>query len=401
MKTNNAYERAIKTIVQFEREIAGLVSVNGTLFAESVTGSFIHFAGDDSYTVILKTKDCLQKISCTPENGENLCTSDDFSVWKDILKKNRFMDVQKNDGSLVSKKYHSWMLIPVSVKKEIVIAVVVARPKGNYHHSEIKAGEELGIYFTQVLRNIRIKNKKSSAIADDARHGILLHTQENLGSNQAEWNGLARITDYGARTGSDLAKAWRNGDESIFVCACDITASEMDRQIGLIYLDTWFSILSQTSLEIKNMLQRLNYDMVTRDAECYASIALIRFIRKSLKAEISGCGNTSIVYFSHDMMDAQCYSFGPALGLNKDNEIKTYLLTVKPGDILCAYTDGISGTRKKNGDLFGDDTVCEIVKKNYFLSGADLAEKIFSVLKEKEEKGVNTDDRTLQVLKIE
>jgi len=401
MKPNTSYERAIKTIIQFEREIAGTVSITGTVFCEALSRSFAHFSGDDSFAVIQKSKDSLQKIPLIPEKGESVFLPGDLSIWDDTLKANRFTIVNENDGTLINKKFRSWMLIPIPVKKETFIGVVIARRKKPFGAGEIKAAQELRDYFTQTLRNIRAKNKKTSAIADDARHGILLKTQEDLCLRQTEYQGLARIADFESRTGSDLAQSWKTGDESLLVCACDITASDMERQSGLIYLSTWFSILARTSLGAKDIMQRLNVDMVKREAECYAAIALIRFMQKTGTAEISGCGNATVVYFDHDTMDARPFEFGPASGISAENGIRTYSVAAKSGDIICAYTDGISGTKKRNGDLFGDSGVCEIIKKNYFLSAQDLASKIFAVLKEKEESGINADDRTLQVLKIE
>jgi hypothetical protein len=401
MKPNTAYERAIKTIIQFERETAGTVSITGTVFCEALSRSFAHFAGDDSFAVIQRSKDSIQKIPLLSEKGDSLFLAGDLSKWDDTLKANQFAVVKDNNGSLVNRKFKSWMIVPIPVKKETFIAVVIARKKGYFRNNEIKAAQELRDYFTQTLRNIRAKNKKTQAIADDARRGILLKTQRDLGLKLGEYRGLAHVTDFESRMGSDLAQAWESRDENLLVCACDLTASEMERQAGLIYLSTWFSILAQTSLGARDMMTRLNADMVKREAECYAAIALIRYSRNSGNAEISGCGNATVVYFNHDTMDARTFEFGPASGISVENGIHAYSVAAKSGDILCAFTDGISGTKKRNGELFGDAGVCEIVKKNYFLSAQDLASKIFAVLREKEEKGVNADDRTLQVLKIE
>ena len=401
MKPNTSYERAMKTIIQFEREIAGTVSITGSSFCEALSRSFAHLSLDDSFAVILRSKDSIQKIPLLSEKGESVFLPGDLSIWDDTLKANKFAAIKENDGSLVNKRFKSWMLIPIPVKKETFIGVVIARKKGVFHATEIRVGQELRDYFTQTLRNIRAKNKKTSTIADDARHGILLKTQGDLCLRQSEYQGLARIIDFQSRTGSDIAQEWKTGDENLLVCACDITASDMERQAGLIYLSTWFSILAQTSLGAKDIMHRLNIDMVRREAECYAAIALIRYTRNSGNAEISGCGNATVVYFNHDTMDARPFEFGPAAGISAENGIRTYSVAAKSGDILCTFTDGISGTKKRNGDLFGDSGVCEIVKKNYFLSAQDLASKIFAVLGEKEERGINTDDRTLQVLKIE
>jgi len=90
----------MKTIIQFEREIAGTVSVTGTAFCEALSRSFIYFAGDDSFAVIQRSKDSLQKIPLVPEKGDSVFLPGDLSVWDDALRANQFLAMKENDGSL-------------------------------------------------------------------------------------------------------------------------------------------------------------------------------------------------------------------------------------------------------------------------------------------------------------
>jgi hypothetical protein len=402
MKPHTAYERALKTIARFEKEIAGSVTVTGQKFVEAVSRATVHFAGDeDKYLVLQRSKDTPPVVSCHIEGSSDISVGTDLSVWAETLTEGKFKNVKNNDGMIVDRKYRSWMLIPVTVKKELFLAIVVARKGGRFHETETEAAGELGAYLTQALRDIRLRNKKAATISDDTRHRALLHTQATMTREQQTWPGLSRTIDYSACIGSDIGQFYRNGEDTLLVYTCDVTADDTERQSGLIYLDTWFSILSQTSLDAQSMLQRLNADMMKRAAECYASIALIRYTKKTSRAEIAGCGNTGIIHFSHDQMSARTFGFGAAAGINKDTEIKMQTIAVKPGDIICSFTDGLTGTRKRNGELFGEQAIAEIIRKNYFLSAEDLATKILATVGEMEEKGVNADDRTLQILKIE
>jgi len=180
-----------------------------------------------------------------------------------------------------------------------------------------------------------------------------------------------------------------------------VTASDTERQTGLVYLDTWFSILSQTSLDVQGMLSRLNTDMVKRVAECYASVAVLKYSKSAARVEIAGTGSASAFYFSHDDMSVRTFSFGPAAGIRKELPVTGTQLAVKAGDILCLCSDGLTETRKSNGDLHGTETLAELVRRNYFLSADDLARHLLKAVSEAGAAGLNTDDRTLQILKIE
>ncbi|HOT61792.1 MAG TPA: SpoIIE family protein phosphatase, partial [Treponemataceae bacterium] len=84
-----------------------------------------------------------------------------------------------------------------------------------------------------------------------------------------------------------------------------------------------------------------------------------------------------------------------------EGEIVAHSLVSRPGDAVCVYSVGVSGAKKRNGELFGDEAVVDIVRKGYYLSAADLASTVLRAVSEREERGANADDRTVQVLKIE
>lgn len=401
MKPKTAFESALTTIMKFEGDIGSLPSVTGKYFTEAAFRSFTLFSEDDMHAVIQRSKDSAKTALFADDDKKELFASTDSSFWESLLCGNECKVLTDTKPLTMHKKYRDVLYVPVSFKKEVFLAIVIARKNGRFHKREIDAMESLSLYFARAFQNIRSRNKRAASISDEARHRLLLHTQSVIGRKQAAWAGFATAVDYSACTGSDLASAYRYGEDSILVCAADITADEVERQAGLIYLDTWFSILSQTSLDARGMLQKLNTDMVKRNAECYAAVALIRYKKNQDKAEIIGCGNAVIAFFSHEKMDVQTCDFGAAAGITADTEMAMRILPVKTGDILCAFTDGISGTRKRNGDLFGNEAVGEIIRKNYFLSADELARKILAVVQDKEEKSVNNDDRTLQVLKIE
>lgn len=401
MKTYTAQERALETIARFEREIGETVSVSGQAFSDAVFRSFTHFAEENHYAMVQRQKDSGNLITVLTDSAGDIFATAEPAILDGFLGEKKPVCVAANDGSIVHGKYRSWMSVPILARKETLIAIMMARKSGKFHKSELKAAELLGDFFTQRLHEIRVRNKKVKALSDDVRHKILLHTQTTLGREQSSWDGHSTAIDYSACTGSDVASSCRFGEDSLLLYTADVTADDTERQTGLIYLDTWFSILSQTSLDARGMLQRLNSDMVKRKAECYASIALIRYMKRQEKMEIAGCGNIGAVFFCHETMESQVLDFGPAAGISNDTDMKMRIQPVKSGDIVCAFTDGISGTRKRNGDLFGSEAVAEIIRKNYFLSAEELAKKILSTVQDREEKDINADDRTLQILKIE
>lgn len=391
----------MKTITRFRKEIAGNLTIPFPRFSEAVAYTIRHFAGEDECAVIMREKgDAIEAIR-EEDGGDPACAGEKLADWLPVIADCAFKFSDRNDGKIVPKKYRSWMLMPVPMKKEPFLAILIARRQGRFSNEEKMAARDLGEFFTQELKDVRSRNRKAAAIADETRHRILLRTQTSLDRKMAESAEIARAVDYSACAGSDMGQSYRTVDGTTIACVCDVTADDIDRQMALVYLDTWFSILSQTSLDAKSMLQRLNADMIRRTAECYASVALARYCKRDSLVEIAGTGSATAFFFSHDTMDIRAFTFGAAAGIKKDVETEPAALAVRPGDIVCLCTDGLTETKKANGDLFGADAIGDIVRRNYYLSAKELASKILRSVEETAEQGINTDDRTVQVLKIE
>jgi phosphoserine phosphatase RsbU/P len=54
---------------------------------------------------------------------------------------------------------------------------------------------------------------------------------------------------------------------------------------------------------------------------------------------------------------------GPAIGLVEVNEFGEHSLTVRPGDLLVLYTDGVIEAENPNNELFGRDRLLEVVRR--------------------------------------
>ena len=401
MKPTLTHERALRAITVFEQATARQLPVTREAFAEAAFAAAGVFAGSDACVLVQRNRD-MPNIPTILQNGEHpVLTAAQQDAWKQAECDTSPKFVKNNDGTIVDKYWQSWISIPVCVKKEPSFHVIFARKGDKFQKDEIEATERFTDFLTQALQKVRHQNRRIRTITDDERHRLLLHTQNTTVRTVEGFDNLALETDYSARTGSDIAGVQKGIDQSLCIYTADLTAGDAERQTGIIYIDTWFAILSQTSLDAKGMLAKLNADMVRRRNECYAAVSLIKYSPKDRKAEIAGCGNAGILVFSHDTMDVREITFGPAAGIKSDIKIEATVISVKPGDIVCAFTDGISGMRKRNGDLFGAAEIGETIRKNYYLSAHELCIRVLESAKDKEQKNVNADDRTVQILKIQ
>jgi sigma-B regulation protein RsbU (phosphoserine phosphatase) len=90
---------------------------------------------------------------------------------------------------------------------------------------------------------------------------------------------------------------------------------------------------------------------------------------------------------------------GLPLGMFRDTRYHEYYLTIKPGEMLVLYTDGITEAVNSQGEEFGRDRLTEAVRANRELSARELIGAVQKRLMEWTEGQRPTDDVTLFVIK--
>lgn len=401
MKTQKLYGKTMAFMVQFEKNTMGQFPANSRQFAESVFDSMRKWHKRDSCAVLYTVPELPGTVMAVQKQEEDdvVCCFD-YRNW-DLLMGEQVVLCKKNDGHLVKSDYSSWLLIPVLAKKKCVVALLVARNGKKLGKDELDAGKFLSQYLTTVLKRIRKTNKRFRSYGEEVRHRALLDAQASVSARFAVIPGASRIFDYQAGTGSDFSISMIRDEGSWLCCTGDITASEAERQQAFIYMDTIFHFLSKTPLDALQILMKINETLVNHSSECYVSAVIARYRSEDQIVEIAGSGNTGVLYFSHESMNAKEYCFGTAAGVDRNAEFSLSRIPVQTGDIVCIYTDGIRDAKKRNGDLFGKTDLEETIRRNYFLGADELSRKIMDVLREKEDPLVNKDDRTIQILKIE
>ena len=93
-----------------------------------------------------------------------------------------------------------------------------------------------------------------------------------------------------------------------------------------------------------------------------------------------------------------------ALGLDREgslflSELKVQRLTLQPGDVLVAHTDGIVEGKSREGADYTDARLEEVIAANAAGSASHLVQAIVADLAEHERGTEPSDDVTLLVLK--
>jgi phosphoserine phosphatase RsbU/P len=91
---------------------------------------------------------------------------------------------------------------------------------------------------------------------------------------------------------------------------------------------------------------------------------------------------------------------GPVIGLLEDCVYKNCTIELESGDVLVAYTDGLSEARNPEGEEFGEERLAQIVVDNAGLPADEMRERIIAGIRGWQRDAPQHDDMTMVIVKV-
>ncbi|MBI3725717.1 SpoIIE family protein phosphatase [bacterium] len=126
---------------------------------------------------------------------------------------------------------------------------------------------------------------------------------------------------------------------------------------------------------------------------------------KTYEMKVASAGhNPLVVYRAETDQYELCKPQGIALGFDKgtifDSHVQEVELTLKPGDRIVAYTDGVNEAMNAESEEFGDERFYNLVRQHAKLSSKDCVNAIVEELKAHRGDAEQSDDITITTLAV-
>jgi phosphoserine phosphatase RsbU/P len=115
--------------------------------------------------------------------------------------------------------------------------------------------------------------------------------------------------------------------------------------------------------------------------------------------QIANAGATQPLVCRNGEVDT-VHAEGFPLGMFPNAKYEEFSLSTQPGDSLIFFSDGITDAQNMADDMFGDDRLKAVVKKNYQKSASKIADAILSEVGKFQGEREHFDDETVVVLKV-
>ncbi|MDQ1265194.1 MAG: PPM-type phosphatase protein [Bacteroidota bacterium] len=200
----------------------------------------------------------------------------------------------------------------------------------------------------------------------------------------------------------DYLKSTGEDDEHLGIVISDAASKGLPAAIQALFVSGAFRMATAFSPKIATLLSRLNtliFDTFPYErfvTLCYLDLT-ISSNRLILYANAGHCA--PIHYRSEDGKISYLSATGGLLGLVRNQKFKVENLTMKCGDVIALYTDGITEANNSEGKIFGEERLCELIRRNAGETPQNIALNIIEEIQKFTVDSIYSDDKTLVIIK--
>jgi len=113
----------------------------------------------------------------------------------------------------------------------------------------------------------------------------------------------------------------------------------------------------------------------------------------------ANCGHNNPILVRTNGSVEMIEATGQILGPFPDEKFRTDNFSMRKGDVLLLYTDGVSEASNEQGDFFGEERIVRLVNDLRHLSAKDITVRILEDVQKFNTMGLRTDDKTIVTIK--
>jgi sigma-B regulation protein RsbU (phosphoserine phosphatase) len=91
---------------------------------------------------------------------------------------------------------------------------------------------------------------------------------------------------------------------------------------------------------------------------------------------------------------------GLLIGFSNDSIYQEQTLPLESGDVICAFTDGVSEVNNSAGAEFGEQAISDFIQANRQLTAPELSDRLYKKIKSFSQKTKYRDDFTVLIVKV-
>lgn len=191
-------------------------------------------------------------------------------------------------------------------------------------------------------------------------------------------------------------------DEHLAVVICDAASKGLPASIQALFVYGAIRMGMSFSTRISHLLARINtliFD--TFPYERFVTLFYCDLTPSSNRLVLyANAGHCQPIHYRPSTDQIRILeTTGGLMGLVREQKFGVENINMHPGDILVLYTDGISEARDKEGNLYSEERLADLIRNTFSKSSEDIAYAIIEDVQKFSAGSDYTDDQTLVVIK--
>ena len=204
-----------------------------------------------------------------------------------------------------------------------------------------------------------------------------------------------------ARTiGGDLYDFLQYNEDSSGIALGDVSGKAAPAALYAALVSGIMRSSANQSLSPSQMLEMLNDALQERRLDSqYVAMLYSVWNDSNQTLQIANAGAIQPLFCRAGEVET-IHAEGFPLGMFPGAKYEEFSLATRPGDAIIFFSDGIVDAQNANGDMFGNERLVEIVRRNQQRSAANIADAILSEVGKFQSSIERFDDETVVVLKV-
>ncbi len=202
------------------------------------------------------------------------------------------------------------------------------------------------------------------------------------------------------QVGGDLYDAVKLADGNIAVAVADVSGKGVPGALLMASLHTIYRAEIRRGLAASRLVSLVNRHFCESASDGNFATFFHAIIHpKENQIEYCNAGHNAAILVRRNGNVEQLESTGIILGFMRDAEYDDFKVAFEPGDVLVAYSDGITEAENEHEEMFGKERLISVVQELRPQTPAKIKKGIIEALKEFTSFGKIQDDVTLLVVK--
>ncbi len=199
----------------------------------------------------------------------------------------------------------------------------------------------------------------------------------------------------------DFYDLFRLEDGQILIAMCDTAGKGISACLFSLGLRSILRSLASVGSDLSELVRKANdlYLIDAHESSMFSTVWLGLYNPATQKLAYCSQGHPPAVLLRGSRIE-ELWTPGIALGAQKVDLIETKEVTLKPGDLLVMYTDGIIEAHDPDNELFGKERLYELIQRKKNATSQQIADRIIEDVHLFSQGAPQHDDITLLVFRI-